>query len=137
MSESTSVPQDAAAEVVRAMNAHPEIDGWAMIGGWPLFTKTLLTDLKPDKVKVVAVDALPAELPYIETGIAPVLLAQPVYNWGYVSVGIIMDKLIDKKDPANAFNKMDLIRVDKESLGKWAKQLKDWGFTDVDPKYLK
>jgi hypothetical protein len=31
---------------------------------------------------------------------------------------------------------MDLIRVDKSSLGQWARQLKDWGFTDVDPKYL-
>ena len=55
-----------------------------MIGGWPLFTKTLLTDLDPTKVKIVAVDALPAELPYVEKGLAPVLLAQPTYLWGYV-----------------------------------------------------
>jgi hypothetical protein len=27
--------QDAAAEVVRAQNAYPQIQGWAMIGGWP------------------------------------------------------------------------------------------------------
>src|SRR4051794_34632022 len=40
-------PQDAAAEVVRAQNANPQIQGWAMIGGWPLFTPTLLTDLDP------------------------------------------------------------------------------------------
>ena len=33
-------------------------------------------------------------------------------------------------------HKMDLVRVDKASLGTWAKQLQDWGFTDVDPKYL-
>ena len=31
-------PQDAAAEVVRAQNAYPDIQGWAMIGGWALFT---------------------------------------------------------------------------------------------------
>jgi len=31
-------PQDAAAEVVRVMNAYPEIDGWAMVGGWPLLS---------------------------------------------------------------------------------------------------
>ena len=40
-------PQDAAAEVIRAQNAYPQIQGWAMIGGWPLFTQTLLTDLDP------------------------------------------------------------------------------------------
>jgi ribose transport system substrate-binding protein len=55
-------PQDAAAEVIRAQNAYPQIQGWAMIGGWPLFTPTLLTDLDPKKVKIVAVDALPDEL---------------------------------------------------------------------------
>ena len=54
-------PQDAAAEVLRAMNAYPEINAWAMIGGWALFTKTLLNDLDPAKVAVVSVDALPAE----------------------------------------------------------------------------
>ena len=32
-------PQDAAAEVVRVNNAYPDIQGWAMIGGWPLFTQ--------------------------------------------------------------------------------------------------
>ena len=128
-------PQDAAAEVLRAQNAYPNIQGWAFIGGWPLFTKALLTDLDPNKVKIVSVDALPAELPYIEKGLAPVLFAQPTYNWGYVSVKTIWDHVHDKKDvPAHV--QMDLIRVDKSNLGQWAKQLKDWGFTDVDPKYL-
>ena len=78
-------PQDAAAEVIRVQNAYPQIQGWAMIGGWPLFTQTLLTDLDPAKVKIVAVDALPAELAYVEKGLAPVLLAQPTYLWGYES----------------------------------------------------
>ncbi len=53
-------PQDAAAEVLRAQNAYPDIQGWAMIGGWALFTKALLTDLDPKKVKIVSVDGLPA-----------------------------------------------------------------------------
>ena len=42
-------PQDAAAEVIRAQNAYPQIQGWAMIGGWALFTPTLLTDLDPKR----------------------------------------------------------------------------------------
>ena len=129
-------PQDAAAEVVRVMNAYPEVNGWAMIGGWALFTKTLLTDLDPAKVKVVSVDALPAELPYIEKGIAPVLLAQPTYKWGYVSVEKIIDKIYLKKD-VPVVNRMDLVPVTKESLGSWSRQLKDWGFTDVPESYLK
>ena len=52
-------PQDAASEVIRVNNAYPDIRGWAMVGGWALYTKTLLTDLDPKKIKLVAVDALP------------------------------------------------------------------------------
>ncbi len=127
-------PQDAAAEVTRAMNANPEIDSWAMIGGWPLFAQSLLS-LDPTKVKIVAVDALPAQLPYVEKGIAPVLLAQPTYMWGYVSVEKIVDKLVLNKEVPTV-NKMELVRVSKETLGDWARQLKDWGFEDVPEKYL-
>jgi ribose transport system substrate-binding protein len=129
-------PQDAAAEVVRVNNAYPDMQGWAMVGGWPLFTRSLLTDLNPAKHKVVAVDALPAQLEYVEKGIVPVLLAQSVYLWGDVGVRTIVDKLYFNKDvPANI--PMELVRVTKDNLGTWAKQLKEWGFTDVPERYLK
>jgi ribose transport system substrate-binding protein len=128
-------PQDAAAEVTRAQNAYPEIQGWAMIGGWALFTRALLTDLNPKKVKIVSVDALPAELPYVDQGLAPVLFAQPTYLWGSVSVKTIFDHVYSKQEvPAHV--QMDLVRVDKSTLGTWARQLKAWGFTDVDQKYI-
>ena len=128
-------PQDAAAEVVRVNNAYPDIQGWAMIGGWPLFTQSLLTDLDPSRQKVVSVDALPAELAYIDKGIAPVLLAQPVYQWGYVGVQTIVDKVHFKKE-VPVIIPMELVRVSKDNLGAWARQLKAWGFNDVNEKYL-
>jgi len=128
--------QDAAAEVIRVQNAYPEVSGWAMIGGWPLFTQTLLTDLDPSKVKIVAVDALPAELAYVDKGLAPVLLAQPTYKWGYVSVEKIVEKVHLKQDVPQIIP-MELVRVTKDNLGTWARQLKDWGFADVPDAYLK
>ena len=128
--------QDAAAEVIRVNNAYPDIQGWAMIGGWPLFSQSLLTDATMARQKTVSVDALPDELAYVDKGIVPVLLAQPVYLWGDIGVRTLVAKVVDKKDPPNPIIPMELVRVSKESLGKWAKQLKDWGFTTVDPKYL-
>ena len=125
--------EDASAEVTKDMNSHPEITAWAMIGGWPLFSTSLMS-LDPGKVKIVSVDALPAELGYIDKGIAPVLLAQPVYEWGHKSVELIVDKIVLGKDVPK-INKMDLIRVSKENLGEWSGQLQKWGF-QVDPKYL-
>ncbi|HWA83807.1 MAG TPA: substrate-binding domain-containing protein [Fimbriimonadaceae bacterium] len=127
-------PEDASSAVVAEMNAHPDITAWAMVGGWPLFATSLLTELPSRHVKVVSVDALPKELAYVDAGIAPELLAQPTYKWGYESVRIILDKCVAKKD-VPVVNKMDLVPVTKESLGSWARQLKEWGM-DVDQKYL-
>lgn len=132
----TETPQDAAAEVVRVKNAYPDIQGLAMIGGWALFTPSLVNDLDPKRMKIASVDALGSQLVYVEKGIAPVLLAQPVYQWGYVSVNTIVDKLISKKDVPTIIP-MDLVRVSKENLGEWARQLQAWGFTDVPDVYLK
>jgi len=129
-------PQDAAAEVTRVGNAYPDIQGWAMIGGWALFTPALLTDLDPKRVKVASVDALGSELVYVDKGIAPVLLAQPVYQWGYVGVNTIIDKVHLKKDVPTIIP-MDLVKVTKANLGEWARQLKEWGFNDVPDAYLK
>jgi ribose transport system substrate-binding protein len=129
-------PQDAAAEVIRVTNAYPDIQGWAFVGGWPLFTKTLLTDLDPAKVKIVSVDGLPAELPYVEKGLAPVLLAQSTYLWGHKGVEAIVDKVVLKKEVPKVIP-MELVRVSKDNLGAWAKQLRDWGFTDVPDEYVK
>jgi len=128
-------PQDAAAEVIRVNNAYPEINGWAMVGGWPLFTPTLLDTLDPARMKIVAVDALPVELAYVEKGLAPVLLAQPTYEWGNVSVRTVVDKVhFGKQVPA--IIPMELVRVSRDNLGDWARQLQAWGFTDVPEKYL-
>ncbi|MDF2776373.1 MAG: Periplasmic binding protein domain protein, partial [Geminicoccaceae bacterium] len=129
-------PQDASAEVIRVNNAYPEITGWAMIGGWPLFATSLMTELNPARQKVVSVDAIPVQLPYVDKGVVPVLLAQSVYLWGDVSVRTIFEKIHENKSPANPVMPMELVRVSKENLGDWARQLKSWGFTDVDPKFL-
>jgi ribose transport system substrate-binding protein len=128
-------PQDAAAEVIRVNNAYPDIQGWAMIGGWPLFTQTLLTDLDPKRIKVASVDALPAQLAYVDKGVVPVLLAQSVYLWGDVGVRTIIDKIYLKKEVPQVIP-MELVKVTKANLGEWARQLKAWGFTDVPEAYL-
>jgi ribose transport system substrate-binding protein len=128
--------QDATAEVVRVDNAYPDIQGWAFIGGWPLFAQSLLTDATFAKLKIASVDALPAELAYVDRGVVPVLLAQSVYKWGYVGVETIFDKVHLKKDVPQIIP-MELVRVTKGNLGEWARQLQAWGFTDVDPRYLK
>lgn len=129
-------PEDATDAVRRAMEANPQINGWAMVGGWPLFSDALVQDFKNrwPNVKIVAVDALPAQLVYVEQGVAPVLLAQKVYDWGYQSVDLTFRKLQGEDVPE--INIMELVPVTPESLGEWAHQLQDWGFEDVPQRYL-
>ncbi len=133
-------PQDASTEFLRVATAYPELAGWAMVGGWPLYNKTLLGELGADggggRFKIVSVNALPPQLIYVEKGFVPVLLAQPTYLWGAVGVEAIVNKvLLRKAVPARI--PMELIRVTSANLGTWARQLKAWGFGDVPDEYLR
>jgi ribose transport system substrate-binding protein len=118
-------PQDAAAKVEQVMQAHPEITGWAMIGGWPLFTDNALK-FAPGSVKVVAVDALPAQLGYVKSGHVQVLLAQQVYEWGSTTVDLLYDLVANNKKPEEAFVKGKLIPVTKENVDEFAKNWEKW-----------
>ena len=118
-------PQDAAAKVEQVMQAHPEITGWAMVGGWPLFTDNALK-FAPGSVKVVAVDALPAQLGYVKSGHVQVLLAQQVYEWGTTTVDLLYDLVANNKKPEQAFVKGQLIPVTKENVDEFAKNWEKW-----------
>ena len=129
-------PQDAAAEVIRVQNAYPQVQR--------LGDDRRLAAVHPDAAdrsrsgegrRSSPSTRLPAELAYVEKGLAPVLLAQPTYLWGYVSVQRIFDKVHLKQDVPQIIP-MELVRVTKDNLGAWARQLRDWGFTDVPEEYL-
>jgi len=133
-------PADAATAVLKEHAAQPDLAGWAMVGGWPLFRSSqspaLAEELKKLGLKIVAVDALPEQLTYVERGLVPVLWAQPIYLWGKVGVETIVDKvLLGKAVPPRI--KMDLVRVSRENLGSWSRQLKSWGFAGVPDEYLR
>jgi ribose transport system substrate-binding protein len=131
-------PADAVTEVLKFDAAHPQLAGWAMIGGWPLFRSSqspaMMNEIQKRNLKVVAVDALPEELVYLERGLVPVLWAQPIYDWGTIGVSTIADKLLLKKTPPKTI-RMEPIRVTKDDLKPYAQKLHSWGFT-VPQEYL-
>ena len=118
-------PQDAAAKVEQVMQANPEITGWCMVGGWPLFTDNALR-WQPGTVQCVAVDALPAELAYIRSGHVPVLLAQQCYEWGHRTVELLFNKIVLKKDPPAEKEISALIPVTKANVDEFAKNWDKW-----------
>jgi ribose transport system substrate-binding protein len=122
---SKEVPQDAAAKIEEVQTANPDIDGWAMIGSWSLFTDALMK-WEPGKVKIVAMDALPAELPYLTKGVVQKLYAQQTYRWGVRSVELLADKVILGKDPANAMDYSELPPVTKDDVQQYEQNWKKW-----------
>jgi len=118
-------PQDAAAKVEQVMQSHPDITGWAMIGGWPLFTENALK-WQPGTVKCVSVDALPPELAYLRSGHVQMLLAQQCFEWGYRSTEHLINKLHLKKDPTNVKDISPLVPVTKENVDAFSKNWEKW-----------
>ena len=118
-------PEKAADALRTAQQANPGIQGWALVGGWPLFTQNALP-WPPGQVKVVSVDALPAQLAYIHDGHVDVLLAQDCYGWGYKSVQILLDKIVKNQDPPTEKVIDPLTKVTKDNVDEFAKNWDKW-----------
>ena len=118
-------PQDAAAKIEQVMQANPDITGWAFIGGWPLFTENALK-WKPGTIQCVSVDALPAQLAYIRSGHVPVLLGQQCYQWGYRSVELLIQKIVEKKNPPAVKEISARVPVTPANVEEYSKNWAKW-----------
>lgn len=118
-------PQDAAARIEQVMQSNPDVTGWALIGGWPLFTENALK-WQPGAVQCVSVDALPICLNYLRSGHVQVLLAQQCHAWGYRSVEHLFNKVHLRKDPASPKDVSPLVRVDRSNVEAYARNWEKW-----------
>jgi ribose transport system substrate-binding protein len=126
---------DAIAVMNEVIKLYPDLKGWAMVGSWAFFGEELMNVIEPGKIKIVAVDALPVQLKYIEKNYVQVLLGQPTFTWGELSVETVIDKIyLNKK--VKEIIRLNTIPVTIENLGGWSRQLKAWGYKDVPEKYL-
>jgi ribose transport system substrate-binding protein len=115
----------AAAKVQEVQSANPDITGWAMVGGWPLFTSNAL-DGVADKAKVVSVDHLPQELVYVKNGQVQSLIGQDCYGWGYQTVQMLFDKVHSNKKPEKVVNTFKLQIVTKDNVGEYEGMWDKW-----------
>lgn len=101
------------------MRQHPDLAGWAMVGGWALFTKTGLSGIKPGVTKVVAVDPLEGyPWMWIEKGYVQVCIGQKVFDWGAKSVEMLyhlaQGRGIPQADEKGFVNSgLDIVVLDK------------------------
>jgi len=116
-----------AVEIIeQAQGANPQIAGWAMVGGWALYTDNALDKIK-GKAVVVSLDAMPSQLPYLERAEVATLLGQKSYDWGYRTVELLVEKLHNGETPADPIVKSELIPVTPDTVEAYRAQLAKWG----------
>lgn len=116
---------EAAQKVQTVQSANPDITGWAMVGGWPLFTKNALDGVY-EHAKVVSVDHLPEQLTYVRNGQVQCLIGQDCYGWGYQTVMMLFDKVHSGKKPEKVINNFDLKVVTKDNVDEYAGLWDKW-----------
>jgi ribose transport system substrate-binding protein len=89
--------------VEETMQAIPELDGWFFVGVWPLLSgrgamplweKAVLND----GLKTVAFDSMPEELELLDEGYVSGLIDQKPWGWGYDTVQIVYDYVVNGQE---------------------------------------
>ncbi len=116
---------EAAAKMQQVQTANPDITGWALVGGWPLYTDNALDGIY-ENAKIVSMDPLPLPLDYAMKGQVQVLVGQPYFGWGEKSVEMIVDKLHFDRSPESDMVFADFDIVTSENAAEFAKGWKIW-----------
>ena len=123
--------------VEETMQAHPDLNGWFFVGLWPLFAEKGSMKLWEEataagKLKNVVFDTLPVELEYVQDGMISGLVGQKYWGWGYDTVQMIYDKIVNGKEYETFTNSgMDL--VDKCNVDVMAEMWEKQDFTITLP----
>lgn len=118
--------------VEEAMQAHPDIDGWFFAGMWPLFAgrgsmPQWEKAAQQGRIKTVAFDTLPLELDLLSDGYLSALIGQKYWNWGYDSIQIIYDRLVEQKTfPPFIDTGLDIVTRNNVAAMKYAWETNDF-----------
>ncbi|MBN1979117.1 MAG: sugar-binding protein [Anaerolineae bacterium] len=101
--------------VEETMQAHPDLDGWFFSGMWPLVADRGSMPLWEEAalhgdLKTVAFDTLPVELELLRDGYLSGLVGQKYWGWGYDTVQIVYDHVINgETTPSSISSGMDIV----------------------------
>jgi len=116
---------EAAAKMQQVQTANPDITGWALVGGWPLYTDNALDGIY-ENAKIASMDPLPLPLEYAMKGQVQVLVGQPYFGWGEKSVEMIVDKLHFDRSPSSEMVIADFDIVTTETAEEFSKNWELW-----------
>jgi ribose transport system substrate-binding protein len=88
--------------VEETMQKYPDLSGWFFAGLWPLLANQGSMPQweaagKAGTLKTVSFDTLPVELEFVKQGLVYGLVGQKYWGWGYDTVQMIYDKIVNGK----------------------------------------
>ncbi len=117
---------DLSAEMVRReQKSNPNIVGWAFLSS-RIFQSKNPFPWKPGKVKIVASNAVQVQLEYIKSGYVQSLVGVNCFQYGYISVEILLDKIIKNKTPSELLRYSPLIHVTETNVNEWSLNWNKW-----------
>jgi len=119
------LPDLAGSTVEREQKKRPTIKGWIFIGSTILQAKNNLK-WNAGEVKVVAGNAIPAELDYVQSGYVQGLVGVNCFQMGYKSVELLLDKVLHNHAPADQQLYAPLTPVSKKNVEEWSLNWKKW-----------
>jgi ribose transport system substrate-binding protein len=119
------IPDVASETVARAQKKHPSISGWIFIGSTALLTKNSLK-WSPGEIKVIAGNAVPAELEYVKNGYVQGLVGVNCFQLGYKTIEILLDKIRSNRIPPDPLMYIQLTPVSKQNVEEWLLNWRKW-----------
>jgi ribose transport system substrate-binding protein len=102
--------------------AHPDAAALLMAAGTPMFGKMsgmpgLIKNA--GKIKVVATDNAPTQMPFVKEGYVQALVGQDYWGWGYQTISIIHNLLTVKGCKYPAFVPQDIPVITAANVDEW------------------
>lgn len=119
------ITERAVETVARAQRMNPNIQGWVFIGSWSLLAKNSIT-WNPGEIKVVAGNAVPAELEYVISGHVQGLVGVNCFQMGYKTVELLLDKILTNRNPKESILFVRLTPVSSVNVEEWSLNWKKW-----------
>ncbi|MGC6424971.1 MAG: substrate-binding domain-containing protein [Lentimonas sp.] len=101
------------------------IKGWVFLEDWPLLGMPALP-WKPNELPTVVIQSSPSAFIYIDQKYVDALIVHPYYDWGYLTVETLINKLYKQKSPESAVIITEPRVVDWRNIDSYRESWKLW-----------
>ena len=101
------------------------IKGWVFLDDWPLLGLPALP-WKPGELPTVAIQSSPSAFMYIDQKYVDALIVHPYYDWGYISVETLINKLHNDTILENPIIMTEPRVVDWRNVDSYRESWKKW-----------